>query len=74
VDVETADEVGELPVVDRLVHHAEGLILQGDSCRLKDRTKEVTLPDSHQNAQFSTGHNRASFRPALRLVTPSPTT
>jgi DNA replication protein DnaC len=28
-------------MVDRLVHHAEVLVLQGDSYRLKDRTKEV---------------------------------
>jgi DNA replication protein DnaC len=29
-------------LVDRLVHHAEVIILQGDSYRLKDRPKEVT--------------------------------
>ncbi len=28
-------------MVDRLVHHAEVLVLQGDSYRLKDRTKEA---------------------------------
>ncbi len=28
-------------MVDRLVHHAEVIPLQGDSYRLKDRTKEV---------------------------------
>jgi DNA replication protein DnaC len=31
-------------MVDRLVHHAEVLVLQGESYRLKDRTKEV-LPE-----------------------------
>jgi DNA replication protein DnaC len=29
-------------MVDRLVHHAEVIVLQGDSYRLKNRTKEVT--------------------------------
>ena len=29
-------------MVDRLVHHAEVIVLQGDSYRLKDRAKEVT--------------------------------
>jgi hypothetical protein len=33
-------------MVDRLVHHAEVLVVQGDSDRLKDRVKEVLLPDS----------------------------
>lgn len=28
-------------MVDRLVHHAEVIVLQGESYRLKDRTKEV---------------------------------
>jgi DNA replication protein DnaC len=28
-------------MVDGLVHHAEVIVLQGDSYRLKDRTKEV---------------------------------
>jgi DNA replication protein DnaC len=28
-------------MVDRLVHHAEVIVLQGDSYRLKNRTKEV---------------------------------
>jgi DNA replication protein DnaC len=41
------DAVAVAAMVDRLVHHAEVLVLQGDSYRLKDRTKEVTLPDSH---------------------------
>jgi DNA replication protein DnaC len=31
-------------MVDRLVHHAEVIVLQGDSYRLKNRTKEVTPP------------------------------
>jgi DNA replication protein DnaC len=29
-------------MVDRLVHHAEIINLQGDSYRLKDRQKEAT--------------------------------
>ena len=28
-------------MVDRLVHHAEVIVLQGESYRLKDRAKEV---------------------------------
>jgi hypothetical protein len=34
-------------MVDRLVHHAEVIVLQRDSNRLKDRAKEVLRPDSH---------------------------
>jgi DNA replication protein DnaC len=33
-------------MVDRLVHHAEVIVLQGDSYRLKDRTKEVAATKS----------------------------
>ena len=47
-------------MVDRLVHHAEGVVLRGDSYRLKGKTKEVTgTPTSHWNAQFSPSKNRA---------------
>lgn len=35
------DAVAVAALVDRLVHHAEIIVLQGDSYRLKDRTKEV---------------------------------
>jgi DNA replication protein DnaC len=35
------DAVAVAAMVDRLVHHAEVIPLQGDSYRLKDRTKEV---------------------------------
>jgi len=35
------DAVAVAALVDRLVHHAEVIVLQGDSFRLKDRTKEV---------------------------------
>jgi DNA replication protein DnaC len=38
------DAVAVAAMVDRLVHHAEVLILQGDSYRLKDRDKEVMAP------------------------------
>jgi DNA replication protein DnaC len=41
------DVVAVGAMVDRLVHHAEIIVLQGDSYRLKDRTKEVLLPDNH---------------------------
>jgi DNA replication protein DnaC len=41
------DAVAVGAMVDRLVHHAEVIVLQGDSYRLKDRAKEVLLPDSH---------------------------
>jgi DNA replication protein DnaC len=35
-------------MVDRLVHHAEVIVLKGDSYRLKGKTKEVTgTPPSH---------------------------
>jgi DNA replication protein DnaC len=40
------DAVAVGAMVDRLVHHAEVVVLQGDSYRLKDRAKEVLLPDS----------------------------
>jgi DNA replication protein DnaC len=33
-------------MVDRLVHHAEVIVLQGDSYRLKDRAKEATATKS----------------------------
>jgi len=36
------DAVAVAAMVDRLVHHAEVIVLQGDSYRLKDRNKEVT--------------------------------
>lgn len=35
------DAVAVAAMVDRLVHHAEVFVLQGDSYRLKDRVKEV---------------------------------
>lgn len=40
------DAVAVAAMVDRLVHHAEIVPLQGDSYRLKDRTKEVTASES----------------------------
>lgn len=39
------DAVAVAAMVDRLVHHAEIINLQGHSYRLKDRTKEVTPPN-----------------------------
>ena len=33
--------------VDRLVHHAEVIVLQGDSDRLKDRGHEVVVLEPH---------------------------
>jgi DNA replication protein DnaC len=38
------DAVAVAAMVDRLVHHAEVFVLQGDSYRLKDRAKEVVAP------------------------------
>jgi DNA replication protein DnaC len=35
------DAVAVAALVERIVHHAEVIVLQGDSYRLKDRTKEV---------------------------------
>jgi DNA replication protein DnaC len=35
------DQVAVAAMVDRLVHHAEVIVLKGDSCRLKGRSKEV---------------------------------
>jgi DNA replication protein DnaC len=35
------DAMAVAAMVDRLVHHAEVIVLQGDSYRLKDRSKEV---------------------------------
>ncbi|MGH9296513.1 MAG: IS21-like element helper ATPase IstB [Acidimicrobiales bacterium] len=37
------DAVAVAAMVDRLVHHAEVVVLQGDSYRLKDRAKEVIV-------------------------------
>jgi DNA replication protein DnaC len=34
-------------MVDRLVHHAEVIVLQGDSHRLKDRGHEVVVLEPH---------------------------
>jgi len=39
------DAVAVAAMVDRLVHHAEIVVLQGDSYRLKDRTKEVIVQE-----------------------------
>jgi DNA replication protein DnaC len=39
------DAVAVAAMVDRLVHHAEIIVLQGDSYRLKDRAKEVVVPE-----------------------------
>ena len=41
------DAVAVAAMVDRLVHHAEVIILQGDSYRLKDRGQEVVVLDPH---------------------------
>ena len=48
------DEVGYSPsdpdaasaLVDRLVHHAEVLVLRGDSYRLRDKSKDVLGTDT----------------------------
>jgi DNA replication protein DnaC len=40
------DAVAVAAMVDRLVHHAEIIVLQGDSYRLKDRAKEVVVPEA----------------------------
>ena len=39
------DAVAVAAMVDRLVHHAEIVVLQGDSYRLKDRAKEVAASE-----------------------------
>jgi len=41
------DAVAVAATVDRLVHHAEVIVLQGDSYRLKDRGQEVVVLDPH---------------------------
>jgi DNA replication protein DnaC len=42
------DPVAVAAMVDRLVHHAEVIVLKGDSYRLKGKTKEVTgTPPDH---------------------------
>jgi DNA replication protein DnaC len=41
------DAVAVAAMVDRLVHHADIVVLQGDSYRLKDRTKEVVIKEHH---------------------------
>jgi len=39
------DPVAVAAMVDRLVHHAEVIVLRGDSYRLKGKTKEVVDPE-----------------------------
>lgn len=41
------DPVAVAAMVDRLVHHAEVIVLQGDSYRLKDRGQEVIVRQSN---------------------------
>jgi len=41
------EAVAVAAMVDRLVHHAEVIVLQGDSYRLKDRGQEVVVLDPH---------------------------
>ena len=41
------DAVAVAAMVDRLVHHAEVVVLQGDSYRLKERAKEVVGRENH---------------------------
>ena len=41
------DPVAVAAMVDRLVHHAEVIVLQGDSYRLKDRGQEVFVRESN---------------------------
>lgn len=41
------DAVAVAAMVDRLVHHAEVIVLQGDSYRLKDRGQEVVVLEPH---------------------------
>ena len=40
------DAVAVAAMVDRLVHHSEIVVLQGESYRLKDRVKEVALKET----------------------------
>jgi hypothetical protein len=58
------DAVAVAAMVDRLVHHAEIVVLQGDSYRLKDRAKEVVATEYHERADFNRRSPR-SFQPAL---------
>ena len=43
----SADAVAVAAMVDRLVQHAEIIVLQSDSYRLKDRAKEVIGSEPH---------------------------
>ncbi len=46
----------------RLVHHADIIVLKGDSYRLKDKQEEViAAEDTRLDAQTSTCANRAVF-------------
>jgi hypothetical protein len=49
-------------MADRLVHRAEVFVLQRPSCRLKDRTTEVVLSDSHWMASFQQARIAPSYR------------
>ncbi len=49
-------------MVDRLVHHSHILTRKGDSYRLKNKHDQLAATDdNHENAQNSTGANRAVF-------------
>jgi hypothetical protein len=50
------DPVAVAAMVDRLIHHAEVIVLRGDSYRLKGNGKEVLQPEGPREA--------SSFRPA----------
>jgi DNA replication protein DnaC len=51
------DPVAVAAMVDRLVHHAEVIVLRGDSYRLKGKGKEVLQPEGLREV--------SRFRPAL---------
>jgi hypothetical protein len=56
------DPVAVAAMVDRLVHHAEVIVLKGESYRLKGKRKEVMgSGDGALGAQFSTGDSCSVF-------------
>ena len=55
------DPVAVAAMVDRLIHHADVIVLKGQSYRLRGKRKEITHQPTPQTAQFSTGQNRATF-------------
>jgi hypothetical protein len=64
------DPVAVAAMVDSLVHHAEIIVLKGDSYRLKGKGRRCWAKDRPaESVQFSTGGLCSDFQPTLTDVT-----